>query len=70
MNGWYFSGNKVGKGVPEKLIAKIFALMAILKAQTDDQDCVITFEYKPHPAQVTGVLVLLNLIDGSNINKI
>ena len=55
----YFSGKTVPQEVSARLLAKIFALMTILKAQSNDEDCIVTFDYRPHPAQITAVLLLL-----------
>ena len=44
--------------------------MAILKAQSNEEECTVTFQYKPHPAQITAVLLLLGIVCEQNPNQI
>ena len=37
--------------------------MAIAKSSNDEEELTASFEYKPHPAQITALILLLNMAD-------
>ena len=44
------------------------ALWTILKSEKDEEE--ITYRYKPHPVQITAILLLLKMEEGINQNKL
>ena len=50
-------------GAREKLLGKIYALMAILNSTNDEENQISIFNFKPHPAQISALLLLLNITE-------
>ena len=50
-------------------MADIFALWTISKAEVDEEDRTVSYDYKPHPAQISAIMLILSIVSEGKSDK-